>query len=146
MKAVCLDPGFPGAGRVLKELCKVFEDKAAYFDLNDITSRPHGYETLFLPAWHPSYINIIRQVNASKTCVIWTSPVLQTEFAPVELEYLEVIKSLMQQGLITHLWLGSPDWTSIINVKKGSIFHCSYPITMPKTTVERNRQIGRAHV
>lgn len=132
MNAVALDPGFPGAGRVVRELAAISGGKVKF---EGWWKEGHWFlakvypdaEFLFLPAWHPQYKDLVHE----KKVIVWTSPIIQSEFAPVEFEYMRQILQLLDAGKLYAVWFGSNDWLPYVSKEGRRVFYCPYPVTFP---------------
>jgi hypothetical protein len=125
VQAVAFDPGYPGAGRVLRELSKVFPS-VSYFG-QGTNFIPSHEPFLFLPAWNPGYSALLKGIT-SKVVIVWTSPLLQTEMVPQELEYVAEIRRFLDLGKIHAVWCGHPN---TVDLFKGKGFHAPYPVALP---------------
>ena len=93
---------FPGISRLFDETIAVVGGEHIYLsDLHRITKA----DTAIFGAWSPSYATAIRRCKAKKKIISWASPLLQTELAGVESEYLNTILQLLDKGIIQGLWL-----------------------------------------
>lgn len=119
--------------RVIKELSKVSEGKILYNPLQ-VTEK---VKTLFLPAWNEVYPRTIKLYEPEKVVICWTSPPIQSEFMPVELEYLRTILYHMDNGKIHALWLGSEHWLPLLKKNGRKVFYAPYPVSMPAKVREK---------
>ena len=124
MSAIAIDPGFPGAGRVVRELANISDNIKYQGPFRPLDHYDSDY--VLLPAWHPSY----QQISHPKKVVVWTSPILQSEYTPVEFEFMQTIVKLLDEGKLYALWLGSKDWLSVMGSGRRA-FYCPYPVTLP---------------
>ena len=126
-----LDVGFPGAGRVLKELSKVFPKVHYHGPKNGLPPMEGEKPILLLPAWHTMYEEVYMNKDWMKPVILWTSPPLQSEMVPQELEYLRKILYFMDTGKIHALWLGDKNWLPLIKKEGRKVFYAPYPVTLP---------------
>ena len=138
-----MDPGFPGAGRVLRELgnisnVKYIKPEGSLGWMSFTNYDNHDF--VFLPAWQPGlYPELMRRLKPAKIVMVWTSPPAQSEFVPIELDYLKEITHLLDAGKIHALWLGSKEWLPLLKKGNRKVFHCPYPVTLPETYESRDR-------
>ena len=132
MSATAIDPGFPGAGRVVRELANISSNVKYYSRQGPLPESDY----LFLPAWLPDY----ESIRHPKKIVVWTSSIIQSEYTPVEFEYMQTIVKLLDEGKLYALWTGAKEWLSIMGTGRRA-FYCTYPLTLPtawKTDAPRN--------
>jgi hypothetical protein len=68
--------------------------------------------------------------------VLWTSTLAQSEYSPVELEYIRTIKRLVEQKVVHYVWFGDAEWLHYFGKEKA--FWAPYPLSIrEKVEVER---------
>lgn len=131
MKALAIDPGFPGAGRVLRELAKVSPNKVVEYRSSPIKlSQVENNQIVFLPAWNPGYEQVFMK-KPWKPVIVWTSPPLQSEMVPQELEYIRKIRYYLENERIYKVWFGDPNWLYLFPGWEQKAFYAPYPVTLP---------------
>ncbi|MCK4528611.1 hypothetical protein KAW18_14670, partial [candidate division WOR-3 bacterium] len=92
---------FPGVSRLFDETIAVVGGEHIY--LSDLHKVTKDDRTIF-GAWSPAYAIALRRVKGEKI-IHWASPLLQTELAGVESEYLNTILNLLSKNVIQGLWV-----------------------------------------
>lgn len=135
---LAIDPGFPGAGRVLKELGRSSE-KVRYIGPELVPGDVHE-KWAILPAWNPDYPELINRLRPfAQVCILWTSPCLQTEMVPQELEYVHLVRHLLREKKIGAVWVGDDAWLTFFK-DHGRAFCAPYPATLPEAFREKPRE------
>ena len=81
-----------------------------------------------LGGWSPLYFRVFNRLpKGASVGVLWTSPLAQTEYSPVEMEYIATIKKLLDRGTLSYVWFGSEDWLTIFDNDKA--FFAPYPVS-----------------
>ena len=94
------------------------------------TPPTEGADYVFLPAWTSEYSSVL-DGKLGKPVVVWTSPIIQSEYEPMEFLYLKEILRLLDKGKIYAVWFGSQDWLPIVKKEGRRVFYCPYPVTLP---------------
>ena len=93
---------FPGIRRLFKETQLVVGGELLY--LNEL-QKVGAEDAVMFGAWHPNYSIAIRRCKAKRKYLHWASPLLQTELAGVEVEYLSTIFKLLDRKILNGLWV-----------------------------------------
>ena len=118
---------YPGVTRVLKEVeTKGLGKYVPYSQLQ----LDNNIDSLMLGGWSPLYMRVFNRLpQGTKIGVLWTSPLAQTEYSPVEMDYVATIKKLLDRGTLSYVWFGSEDWLTIFEDYKGKVFYAPYPLS-----------------
>jgi hypothetical protein len=117
---------FPGVSRLFDETIAVVGGEHIFLkDLHKITK---GDTTIF-GAWSPSYAIALRRVKGKKI-IHWASPLLQTELAGVESEYLNTILNLLNKNIIHGLWVIDKNNYEVL--KREGVFYTPAPFSVER--------------
>jgi len=114
---------FPGVSRLFEETIAVVGGEHIYLnDLHKITKD----DTTIFGAWSPAYAISLRRVKGEKI-IHWASPLLQTEIAGVESEYLNTILNLLNKNVIQGLWVIDKNNYEVLN--REGVFYTPTPFS-----------------
>ena len=120
---------FPGIARLFRETQAVVGGEIIYLsDLGKVKEE----DTVIFGAWSPQYAMAIRRnCKAKKKYLHWSSPLLQTELAGVEIGYLNTIMNLLEQEVLDGIWVVDK---GIYDTYKdlGNIFYAPNPFNADK--------------
>lgn len=118
---VTFSTGFPGVSRVFKEMERIG------FSVHNPNPLPNDPDLIILGAWDPYYENLLHRFPKSRFMVLWTSPILQTEFSSLETEHFLRVRNLLIKKRIEYIWFGEEQWLSL-NLPNS--FYAPYPVTL----------------
>ena len=126
---------FPGVTRLFREAIEVVGGEHIYLsDLHRITKA----DTAIFGAWSPSYATAIRRCKAKKKIISWASPLLQTELAGVESEYLNTILNLLNKNVIQRLWIIDKNNYDVL--KREGVFYTPTPFSVERLKEYRMKE------
>ena len=119
---------FPGVSRLFSECEALGILKHIYLkDIRGVNSN----DTAIFGAWSPNeYPIAIRRCKAKKKIISWASPLLQTELAGVESEYLNTILNLLSKNVIQGLWV--IDEGNYRVLKREGVFYTPTPFSVDR--------------
>ena len=118
---------FPGVSRLFDETIAVVGGEHIYLsDLHEITKE----DVVVFGAWHPQYSTAIRRCKAKIKIIHWASPLLQTELAQVEANYLNTILQLLDKGVIQRLWVIDEGIYRVL--KREGVFYTPTPFSVDR--------------
>ena len=130
-KIVALSAPFPGVCRVLEEASKLGLLELVKLDSDRVKIPPA--DVYILGAWHPTYTQIVKVLEGSRVGVLWTSSVGETQFEPIEQDYLAAI---ITNPAIEFVWFGDESLGEVW--EKG--FYAPYPMKLPEECIKREKQ------
>jgi len=118
---------FPGVSRLFNETISVVGGEHIYLgDLHKISKE----DIVIFGAWHPQYSAALRRCKAKKKIISWASPLLQTELAGVESEYLNTILNLLNKNVIQGLWVIDKNNYEVLN--REGVFYTPTPFSVER--------------
>lgn len=96
------------------------------FSEHNPTPLPEDPQLIILGAWDSYYESLLNRFQC-KFMVLWTSPILQTEFSSVELENFLRVRYLLEKGGVDYIWFGSEEWLSL---GLPNTFYAPYPVSL----------------
>jgi hypothetical protein len=119
---------FPGVYRHLSE-CEMFGTKHIYLSqLNEVTEN----DVVVFGAWDPgSYPMAIRRCHAKKKVVLVTSPLLQMQMNEPELQFLDMILTLRESGVIDYILFADKETYEVFSEVPG-VCHLPHPADLKK--------------
>ena len=127
---------FPGVSRLFSECEALGVLKHIY--LKDIRRVDSGDIAIF-GAWSPNeYPIAIRRCKAKKKIISWASPLLQTELAGVESEYLNTILNLLSKNVIQGLWVIDEGNYKVL--KREGVFYTPTPFSVEQLKKYRMKE------